>query len=196
MWVQSGCRLWLCLPAFWSVHRGRSAGFRTCQRWLWSSGGVFPAFCPLSRFVFVVLLANMALFRVLGGFSGFYGVDVYLYELMSLRGLWGFCVREWLGGLKTFCVFAFLFLSLCSCFCSSLSCFCLSFCFPCLSSCSLLVLSLSLWLVLGFFRWGCCFFFPFGYMQKERAQRFVPCVLACPAVDCISLVPCALLLAF
>ena len=32
--------------------------------------------------------------------------------LGALRGLWGFCVREWLGGLKACCVFAFL-LSFC-----------------------------------------------------------------------------------
>ena len=39
-------------------------------------------------------------------FSGVWGVDVYLYGLRALRGLWGFCVREWLGGLKACGVFA------------------------------------------------------------------------------------------
>ena len=36
--------------------------------WLWSSGRVFPPFCPLSRFAFGGSLANVALFRVLGAF--------------------------------------------------------------------------------------------------------------------------------
>ena len=36
--------------------------------WLWSSGRVFRPFCPLSRFVFGALLANMALFRVFRAF--------------------------------------------------------------------------------------------------------------------------------
>ena len=38
---------------------------------------------------------------------------VGLFVLRALRGLWGFCVREWLGGLKTFCVFASIFPLLC-----------------------------------------------------------------------------------
>lgn len=44
-----------------------------------------------------------------GVFSGFYGCCVGLYCLGALRGLWGFCVRERLGGLKACGVFAFLF---------------------------------------------------------------------------------------
>ena len=48
-----------------------------------------------------------------GVFSGFYGGCVGLYYLRALRGLWGFCVRERLGGLKAcgvFCLpFAFSF---------------------------------------------------------------------------------------
>ena len=43
------------------------------DRWRWSPGGVFPAFCPLSCSAVVALLANMALFRILRGFlEGFY----------------------------------------------------------------------------------------------------------------------------
>ena len=35
-----------------------------------------------------------------GVFSGFPLLDVGLYWSRALRGLWGFCVREWLGGLE------------------------------------------------------------------------------------------------
>ena len=38
--------------------------------------------------------------RFKGVFSGFPLLDVGLYCSGALRGLWGFCVREWLGGLK------------------------------------------------------------------------------------------------
>ena len=38
--------------------------------------------------------------RFKGVFSGVYGADVYLYGLMSLRGLCGFCARVELGGLE------------------------------------------------------------------------------------------------
>ena len=45
---------------------------------LWSSGRVFPAFCPLSRFALVGLLANMPLFRVPRAFLGRFGVFVWV----------------------------------------------------------------------------------------------------------------------
>ena len=37
--------------------------------------------------------------RFKGVFSAVYGVCVGLYCSGALCGLWGFCVREWLGGL-------------------------------------------------------------------------------------------------
>ena len=55
--------------------------------------------------------------RFKGVFRGFWGADVYSYGLRALRGLWGFCVREWLGGYiacgdflqnLSFCPFVFL----------------------------------------------------------------------------------------
>ena len=65
------------------------------ERWLWSSGRVFPPFSPLSRFVFGALLANMALFRVLRAFlAWFWAFRVGLCGLWALRGLCGF-VRVW-----------------------------------------------------------------------------------------------------
>ena len=54
--------------------------------WLWSYSGALPAFCPLYCIVLVVSLANMALFRVLRGFSG--GFMVQMYVCVGL----GFCV--------------------------------------------------------------------------------------------------------
>ena len=44
-----------------------------------------------------------------------WGFRVGLCGFSALRGLCGFCVREWLGGYKARCVFAFLFVLL-SCF--------------------------------------------------------------------------------
>ena len=37
-----------------------------------------PSFCPLSRFVFGALLANMPLFRILSAFLGGFGVVVWV----------------------------------------------------------------------------------------------------------------------
>ena len=42
-------------------------------------------------------------------FSAVWAFRVDLFVLGALRGLCGFCARVELGGLKTFCVFAFLF---------------------------------------------------------------------------------------
>lgn len=89
--------------------------------------------------------------RFWGVFSGFYGVCVGLCCLRALRGLWGFCARVELGGLETFCVFAFLFILLHLC----LLCFC-PFACPFLSSlllssgCSLSLPCFSLWVVVSF----------------------------------------------
>ena len=44
--------------------------------------------------------------RFKGVFRGFYGVCVGLCCSGALRGLWGFCVRERLGGFRACCVFA------------------------------------------------------------------------------------------
>ena len=39
--------------------------------------------------------------RFKGVFSAVWGCCEGLYCLRALRGLWGFCVREWLGGYMT-----------------------------------------------------------------------------------------------
>ena len=93
-----------------------------------------------------------------GVFSGFYVLDVGLYCLRALRGLWGFCVRERLGGFGACGVFAFLFVL---CF-ISLPAFllCLSSCLPCLFLC-----------LCGL----CCgFFFPIGLHAKRKGAKVCP----------------------
>ena len=105
--------------------------------------------------------------RFKGVFSGFWAFRVGFCGLRALRGLCGFCVREWLGGLKDCGVFASLFVLLPFFFCS---CVCLLLCW--LSFFALVVflcpLALSLWL----FGCGCCFLFPLGLHAKRKGA---PC---------------------
>ena len=94
--------------------------------------------------------------RFKGVFGGFWGADVCLYRLRSLRGLWGFCVRERLGGFMSCGVFApiFSFFHL-----LRLS----SWALPLLSlACPLGCLASDHGLVLSLFVGCCCFFFPYG----------------------------------
>ena len=63
--------------------------------WLWSSGGVSHAFCPLYCFVLVVSLANMALFRVLRGFLARFGVRMYVCVGLGFCVDCGVFVRVW-----------------------------------------------------------------------------------------------------
>ena len=62
---------------------------------LWSSGGVFPSFCPSYGFVLGALSLNMVLFRVfrafLEGFMGFVWVCVVLVFCVAC----GVFVRVW-----------------------------------------------------------------------------------------------------
>ena len=67
--------VWSCAPlvvvfhrVHWSRDRQAFDASGPAGGWLWSSCAVFPAFCPLSCFMLVASLANMALFRVLRGF--------------------------------------------------------------------------------------------------------------------------------
>ena len=59
------------LPAFWRVHldswSGNSCYFADVSKIRQDTAGC-SAFCPLSRFVFGALLANVALFRVFRAF--------------------------------------------------------------------------------------------------------------------------------
>ena len=151
---------------WWQVCRlfGTSGPAKRLSLVLWSC---VPSFCPLSRFVFGALLANMALFRVLRAFlARFVGFRVGLCCLGALRGLCGFCTRVELGGLKACCVFASIFPLLCLSF----------YLFTCFLS---FILSALFWL--SFFVLLHCLCGSLGvvvvsfslsdYTQKERARR-------------------------
>ena len=147
-----------------------------CLRW---SSVVCSVVFPLCPRCIACKYGSISHFK--GVFRGFWGCCVGLCCLRALRGLWGFCTRVELGGLKTCGVFASVFLSF------SL---CLPFVFPCSSSgCPALLwlsffLCLSSCLVFPFLLCLCCFFFPYGLYAKERAQGFAPCVLDCLVVGC------------
>ena len=161
-----------------------STGARWCrvQGFRWSfvvcSVPLSLPFVPLPALFSVHRLEICLYFAFLGGLARFQSVGVGLYCLRALRGLWGFCVREWLGGLEACSVFASVFLLLCLYF--------VRFYLLCLSSgalplllsaCPLCLLCLSLW-PCGL---CCCFLFPFGiYAKRKGAKCF--CVLSCPVV--------------
>ena len=112
--------------------------------------------------------------RFKGIFSAVWGCCVGLCCLGALRGLCGFCVREWLGGLKTFCVFAFLFSPFVSVFALLL---CSLPALLWLSSC--LVLSCLFLCPCGFL----CFLFPFRTIRKKKGRA----VLVRPLLSCCRL---------
>ena len=148
-----------------------------------SSGGVFSTFCPLSCFMLVVLLANMALFAILRGFlEGFWGfVWVCSFWVLCVACGAFVCVRclavLWpVACLPLFLFFCpFVFLS-----CPASPALLLGF-LPCLLSCSLSCL-------LGFvacsgFLLGLLFLFPFRTICKR--QGAIPCVLSSWVVGCL-----------
>ena len=112
MWVQSGCMGYVpCLPFIGplvAVGHALSCYFadvsKNGQNPLLLVASLLCSLCVVLEYAFIS--------RFKGVFSAFWGEDVYLYGLMSLSGLWGFCVRERLGGLKDCGVFALLFISL------------------------------------------------------------------------------------
>ena len=94
--------MWLCLPAF-----GVSAWVGLSGSWRYfadvSNIGQETARCsafyPLCRSSpWCVACEYGSISRFKGVLRGFYGADVYLYGLRSLRGLCGLCVRVELGG--------------------------------------------------------------------------------------------------
>ena len=163
------------LVAFIVSTCGRWSGFRGCSLLSCRVPCRLPA---LSLCLWWVALEYAFVSRFKGVFRGFWGADVYLYGLRALRGLWGFCVREWLGGLKACGGFACKissFLPLLFCFRPALL---LGF-LPCLLSCSLSCF-------LGFVAWllvlvGLLAFFPFRTASgiKRKGAKCFPCVLSC-----------------
>ena len=173
-----------CLSACPLVAGGRAFGL------VRSSWGVFrpfvPAFCPLSLCLFGVVCKYALIWRFKGVFSAVWGCCVGLCCLGALRGLWGFCVRERLGGFMSCGVFAPVFILLSSAF--LLLCLCFSslpifwgFAFVVLGLSSFLpflscLLLCPLWLLL--------FLFPLRmYTDKKKGRKgFAPCVLSCPVM--------------
>lgn len=150
----SGPAGWLALVLWWCVPLLLSA-LSLC---LWC---ISLEICLISRFK--------------GVFRLFLSLCVGLLELGALRRLWGFCTREWLGGLKARGVFAFVFPLLCL----YLSVFHLlrlsSGALPLLSS----VCPFSL-----FVGCSCCFLFPYGLYAKRKGAKVCPLR---PLVSCCEL---------
>ena len=87
--------------------------------------------------------------------------------LGGLRGLWGFCVREWLGGLEACCVFASIYSFICLYLPFFLSLYLL---LVLLSFVGLVAFRFSLFVLL-FSLWVFVFSFSLAdYTQKERAR--------------------------
>ena len=129
--------------------------------------GVFPAFCPaFSLCLWWIACKYGSISHFKGVFRGFLLLDVYLYGLRSLRGLWGFCTRVELGGFRACCVFAPVFLSFPLCL--------LSFYVLCLS---LFVLWLSCSCYLACLVYLCCpcgflcFLFPLRTIRKKKGRK-------------------------
>ena len=105
------------LAYLYCVNLGMRAGslmLRTCQNA--GSGPLVVCSLLLSSFslcLWCVACKYGSISHFKGVFSGFPLLDVGLYCFDALRGLWGFCVREWLGGLKACGVFASIFPLLC-----------------------------------------------------------------------------------
>ena len=121
----------------------------------------------LSLCAWRVALEYGSISRFQGVFSVVQGVCVGLSCLGALRGLWGFCVREWLGGLKACGVFASVFLLLLLCLPPFMLVVLL--CSGCLSLSSCIVFEAL---------WVCCqvFFFPCGLYAKRKGA--ISCVLS------------------
>ena len=125
----------------------------------------------LSLCLWCIVFEYALISRFKGVFSGFPLLDVCLYCSRALRGLWGFCVREWLGGFMSCCVFSSFYPFICLSFCL----FALGFILlPCLSAFRLSSSICPLCL-------PCLFLCPCGLLlflfplrmnrQKERARR-------------------------
>lgn len=119
------------------------------------------------------ILCLISLFK--GVFGGFWGACVDLCCFGALRGLWGFCVREWLGGFMACGVFCLRFPLLsslvlfCPLLCSFRAALVLLSCLACFPAFCLAFLAL--WL--GLLAWlGCLLSFPFGRLQIRKRGAF------------------------
>ena len=181
MWVQCGCFSWWCLAGFHRVHWWQA--FRLQDLKGVGSGPLVVCPCLLSALslcLWCITLEYGSISRFKGVFSGVYSVCVGLCCLGALRGLWGFCTRVELGGLKACGVFASVFPIFCPSFCPFRSYLFLYL--PFFLSLYLLLVLLSFvglvafrfpLFVLLFSLWVFVFSFSLtDYTRKERAQRF------------------------
>ena len=150
------------LPAFHRVRWCGCAGYLGLSSLSWRVPSLLSS---LSLCAWCVSPEYGSIWLFKGVFGGFYGVRVGLCGFGALRGLYGFCARVELGGLKACCVFASVFILLCLYFIrfSSSSPIFWGFAFVVLglSSCIVFV-ALWVWLL-----------FPFPFRTKrKRAQLF------------------------
>ena len=171
--------LW-CFLGIFGDKKGRNTNIflkRWCRWWACGAGcasslacplvqvvrlfGVVPPFVACSPISSAFLLCSRCVVLEIclyshfkGVFSAVWGCCAGLCCLGALRGLWGFCVREWLGGFGACCVFASVFLLLLLCLPPFMLVVLL--CSGCLSLSSCIV-----FVALGGCGCWCCFF-PFG----------------------------------
>ena len=106
------CRGFRCCSPFMAVVVSTCAGGRGCSCYFAdvSKNGQNPLPPSLCCFCsWCITLEYGSIWLLKGVFSGFCGADVYLYGLRVLRGLWGFYVREQLGGFRACGVFCLSF---------------------------------------------------------------------------------------
>ena len=145
-----------------------------------------PSLCPCLLVALLLCLWCVAckygsISRFKGVFSVVWGVRVGLCCLGALRGLCGFCVREWLGGLKACGVFALYFVLL-------------SFLFPLLPSCPAWLPALPAFLLFVLISWLCGLAFGVGWVlaffpfrtASDTKRKGAPCwcVLSWCVVGC------------
>ena len=117
-----------------------------------------PILCPISHFK--------------GVFSVVWGYYVGLYWLRALRRLWGFCVREWLGGFGACCVFCLSFCQIVLQIVLLLVLFCSC---PALPAFLLFVLLSWLCGLVYWLGWGVCFLsLSDGFRYKKRGANLRP----------------------
>ena len=99
MWVQSGCGLWLCLPAFWRVCWCGSVRLSRLQDLPEVGSGPLVVcsllFSPLCCSALGALIANMALFRVFKAFLEGFGVVAWVCVVLVACVACVVFVRVW-----------------------------------------------------------------------------------------------------
>ena len=121
-----------------------------------------------------IVLEYALISRFKGVFSEVWGCCVGLCCSCALRGLWGFCTRVELGGLKALGVFPLIYPSIYPFICLSF------YLFTCFLSCLSSLCPALLWLffVVIFLDLCLCFLFPLRYIRK-KGRNFLRPLLSC-----------------